>query len=389
MAIHRPWHLQRVRQLIARSPVVAILGPRQVGKTTLADGVRRSWKGPVAAFDLEDPGDLARLADPMLALRPLRGLVVLDEVQRRPELFPVLRVLADRPRSPARFLVLGSASPELLRQSSESLAGRLAFHELGGFSVDEVGAARIDQLWLRGGFPRSFLARSSHESLDWRLDFISTFLARDLPQLGVSIPSTPLRRFWTMLAHYHGQVWNASEFARSFGVSDMTVRRYLDLLAATFVVRILLPWHENLGKRQIKSPKIYLADTGLLHALLNLGSREDLERHPKVGASFEGFAIAAVVNRLRARWNECYFWATHAGAELDLLVVRGRTRIGFEIKRTVAPAVTPSMRTALKDLRLSRLDVIHAGDRTYPLAPRIRAVAVSRILDDVTPLAAS
>ena len=365
---------------------MAILGPRQVGKTTLADGVRRSWNGPVTAFDLEDPGDLASLADPMLTLRPQRGLVILDEVQRRPELFPVLRVLADRPRSPARFLVLGSASPELLRQSSESLAGRLAFHELGGFSVDEVGAARIDQLWLRGGFPRSFLARSGHESLDWRLDFVSTFLARDLPQLGVSIPSTTLRRFWTMLAHYHGQVWNASEFARSFGVSDMTVRRYLDLLAATFVVRILLPWHENLGKRQVKSPKIYLADSGLLHALLNIGSREDLERHPKVGASFEGFAIAAVVNRLRARWSECYFWATHAGAELDLLVVRGRTRIGFEIKRTVAPAVTPSMRTALKDLGLSRLDVIHAGDRTYPLAPRIRAVAISRILDDLTPL---
>lgn len=387
MVIERPWHLGRIRQLIKRSPVVAILGPRQAGKTTLADGLRRSWKGPVAAFDLENPGDLASLADPMLTLQPLRGLVVLDEVQRRPDLFPVLRVLADRPRSPARFLVLGSASPELLQQSSESLAGRLAFHELGGFSVDEVSAARMDQLWLRGGFPRSFLARSGHESLDWRLDFVSTFLARDLPQLGVTISSTTLRRFWTMLAHYHGQVWNASEFARSFGVSDMTVRRYLDLLAATFVVRILLPWHENLAKRQVKSPKIYLADSGLLHALLNIGSREDLERHPKVGASFEGFAIAAVVSRLRARWNECYFWATHAGAELDLLVVRGRTRIGFEIKRTVAPAVTPSMRAALNDLRLSRLDVIHAGDRTFPLAHGIRAVALSRILDDLTPLA--
>jgi len=367
--------------------VVAILGSRQVGKTTLAADLRRSSPGPAAAFDLEDPGDLASLADPTLALRPLRGLVVLDEVQRLPGLFPVLRVLADRPRTPARFLVLGSATPELLRQSSESLAGRLAFHELGGFSIEEAGVTRLDQLWLRGGFPRSFLARSGHESLDWRLDFIRTFLERDLPQLGVSIPSTTLRRFWTMLAHYHGQVWNASEFSRSFGVSDMTVRRYLDLLAATFVVRILQPWHENLAKRQVKSPKVYLADSGLLHALLNIRTREDLERHPKVGASFEGFAIAAIADRLRVRWNECFFWATHAGAELDLLVVRGRTRIGFEIKRTVAPVVTPSMRTALTDLRLSRIDVIHAGDRTYALAPRIRAVAIARLLDDLPPLA--
>lgn len=386
MSVGRPEHVQRIRQLLRRSPVVAILGPRQAGKTTLAAGIRRSWSGPSVAFDLEDPGDLASLADPLLTLRPLRGLVVLDEVQRLPGLFPVLRVLADRPRSPARFLVLGSATPDLLRQSSESLAGRLSFHDLGGFSLGEVGIRHHSALWLRGGFPRSFLARSGRESFDWRLDFVRTFLERDLPQLGVSIPAVTMRRFWTMLAHYHGQVWNASEFARSFGVSDMTVRRYLDLLAATFIVRVLAPWHENVGKRQVKSPKIYLADSGLLHALLNIPGREDLERHPKVGASFEGFAMTAVVDRLRARWNECYFWATHAGAELDLLVVRGRTRIGFEFKRTVAPAVTPSMRTALSDLGLARLDVIHAGDRTYPLAPRIRAVALSRILDDLRPL---
>lgn len=386
MTIARPDHLARVRQLLRRSPAVAILGPRQVGKTTLARTMQQAWDGPVASFDLEDPADLARLAEPMLALRPLGGLVILDEVQRRPELFPALRVLADRPRTPARFLVLGSASPALLQQSSESLAGRLAFHELGGLSLEEAGVRHLDRLWLRGGFPRAFLAASNPASLDWRLDLISTFLERDVPQLGVSIPAATLRRFWTMLAHYHGQVWNASEFARSFGVSDMTVRRYLGLLSATFVVRVLQPWHENLGKRQVKSPKIYLADSGMLHALLNLGSREDLERHPKVGASFEGFAIAAVVNRLRARWSECYFWATHAGAELDLLVVRGRRRLGFEIKRTVAPAITPSMRTALADLRLSRLDVIHAGDQTFPLGPKIRAVALSRIAEDLAPL---
>jgi predicted AAA+ superfamily ATPase len=386
MQIDRQGHLQRVRQLLRRSPAVAILGPRQAGKTTLAADIRRSWPGPSAAFDLEDPGDLASLADPMLTLRPLRGLVVLDEIQRLPDLFPVLRVLADRPRSPARFLVLGSATSDLLRQSSESLAGRLAFHELCGFSLEEAGNSRAEPLWLRGGFPRSLLARSGRASLDWRIDFIQTFLERDLPQLGVSIPALTLRRFWTMIAHYHGQVWNASAFARSFGVSDMTVRRYLDVLAATFVVRILPPWHENIGKRQVKSPKIYLADSGLLHALLNIPTLEDLARHPTVGASFEGFAITAVTDRLRARWNECFFWATHAGAELDLLVVRGRTRLGFEIKRTVAPAVTPSMRTALADLGLSRLEVIHAGDRTFQMAPRIRAVALSRLLDDLTPL---
>lgn len=388
MSIVRSGHLSRVRHLLSRAPVVALLGPRQSGKTTLAAAVKRAWSGPATSVDLEDPADLARLADPMMALGPLRGLVILDEVQRRPELFPALRVLADRPRTPARFLVLGSASPELLRQSSESLAGRLAFHELGGFSMGEIGVSRLDQLWLRGGFPRAFLARSNADSLDWRLDFVRTFLERDVPQLGVTIPSTTLRRFWTMLAHYHGQIWNASEFARSFGVSDMTVRRYLDVLAATFVVRVLQPWHENIGKRQVKSPKIFLADSGLLHALLNLGSRDDLERHPKIGASFEGFAINAIVDRLQARWNECHFWATHAGAELDLLVVRGRMRLGFEIKRTVAPAVTPSMRAALADLRLSRLDVIHAGDHTFPLAPRIRAVAVNRLIEDLPPLAA-
>ncbi len=386
MKVGRPGHFRRVNQLLRRSPVVAILGPRQVGKTTLAAAVRRAWPAQTTNFDLEDPADLASLADPALALRPLRGLVVLDEVQRLPGLFAVLRVLADRPRSPARFLLLGSATPELLRQSSETLAGRVAFHELDGFSIGEVGARKIGPLWVRGGFPLSFLARSDRASLEWRLDFIRTFLERDLPQLGVSIPSATLRRFWTMLAHYHGQIWNASEFSRAFGVSDMTVRRYLDLLAATYVVRILPPWHENLAKRQVKSPKIYLNDTGLLHALLGIGSREDLERHPKVGASFEGFAIAAIVDRLGARWNECFFWATHAGAELDLLIIRGRTRIGFEVKRTVAPAVTPSMRAALADLRLSRIDVIHAGDRTYMLAPRIRAVAVGRLLDDLSPL---
>jgi predicted AAA+ superfamily ATPase len=372
--------------LLARHPVVGIIGARQVGKSTLARLVARSWDGPVTAFDLESDEDLARLTDPLLALRSLRGLVILDEVQRRPDLFPALRVLADRPRSPCRFLVLGSASPNLLQQSSETLAGRIAYHDLGGFALAEVGAAEGDKLWRRGGFPRAFLARTETASMEWRREFIRAFLERDLPQLGSQVPSSTLRRFWTMLAHYHGQTWNSSEFARSFGVADTTVRHYLDLLTSALVVRQLLPWHANIGKRQVKAPKVYIADSGLLHGLLNLPMQRDLEGHPKAGASWEGFVIGQLVVHMRAEPQECHFWATHAGAELDLLVVRGERRRGFEIKRTLAPSVTPSMRHALADLKLSSLDVIHAGERTYPMHARIRAVALSRLLADIRPL---
>jgi hypothetical protein len=387
MHVDRTADVRRLVRLLAEHPVVGILGPRQVGKTTLARDLARSRSRETAVLDLEDPADLARLADARLTLEPLRGLVVIDEIQRRPDLFPLLRVLADRPRTPARFLVLGSASPELLRQSSESLAGRVAYHELGGFSLEDVGAGRADRLWLRGGFPRSFLARTERQADEWRRLFARTFVERDLPQLGVTIPAATLERFWAMLAHYHAQVWNASEFARSFGVSDTTVRRYLDLLAATFAVRVLPPWSENLGKRQVRSPKVYLADSGILHALLGIRERRDLERHPKLGASWEGFALEAVVRRLGVDRRECHFWGTHGGAELDLLVVRGRRRWGFELKRTSAPAVTKSMRTALEDLRLERLDVVHGGPHTFPLAPRVRAVALSRLLEDLEPLA--
>ena len=382
----RPRHEREVRQRMRSSPVVALLGARQVGKTSLARALAARHVRSTR-FDLEDPAQRAQLDDAGLALRALRGLVVLDEIQRRPELFPVLRVLADRPRTPARFLVLGSASPELLRQASESLAGRIAFHELGGFDLEEVGGPAWRQLWLRGGFPRSFLARSAADSLAWRRDFISTFLERDLPQLGISTPAATLRRFWSMLAHWHGQVWNASEFARAFGVSVQTVGRYLDQLEGTFVVRRLQPWHENLSKRQVKAPKVYVADSGLLHALLGLPGERDLLGHPKAGASFEGFAIGQVARRLGARRDECHFWATHAGAELDLLIVRGRTRLGFEVKLSEAPAVTTSMKVALTDLKLQRLDVIHAGDRTFPLTPRVRALALSRLVQDLRPLA--
>lgn len=373
-------------RLLARNRVVGLLGARQVGKTTLVRAHASAGKRPVTFFDLERPQDLARLTDPELALGDLTGLVVLDEIQRRPDLFPVLRTLVDRPRARTRFLVLGSASPDLLRQSSESLAGRIAYHTLPPLTLDEVGAKALERLWLRGGFPRSFTSRSLGESAAWRRDFVRTFLERDIPQLGLTIPATTLRRFWTMLAHYHGQVWNASEFARAFGVTDHTVRRYLDVLVSTFVVRILTPWAENIRKRQVKAPKIYLADSGLLHSLLGLDTLRDLTGHPKVGASWEGFALGLVTERLGVAPEESYFWATHGGAELDLLVVRGRTRLGFEFKRTTAPRLTPSMRTAMQDLRLSRLDVVYAGMETFPLAPRIRAVPAIRVFEDIDPL---
>lgn len=384
--IPRPRFIDEVSGLLIRFPVVGIIGARQVGKTTLARQLsKRDWKA-VTVFDLEDPRDLARLADPMLAMKDLEGLVVIDEIQRHPELFPVLRVLADRAQTPARFLILGSASPHMLRQSSESLAGRIAYLELSGFAADEIGVDHLNRLWTRGAFPRSFLAETDENSVEWRLEFIRTFLERDLPQLGISIPAATLRRLWTMLAHSHGQIWNASAFARSFGIADTTVRRYLDILTSTFVVRQLQPWHENLKKRQVKSPKIFLADTGLLHALLNLGDRDDLEGHPQVGASWEGFAAEIVRTRLGARRDECFFWATHAGAEIDFVIVRGKLRLGFEFKRTVAPSVTRSMHIAQEDLGLERIDLIYAGDTTFPLADGIRAIPLSRVLEDLEPL---
>ena len=381
--MERTAHLDHLRRLLRLNPVVAILGARQVGKTTLARRLADASTMPTSWFDLESPVDRARLADPMLALGNLRGLVVLDEVQNAPEIFPVLRVLADRPRRPARFLVLGSASPELLRQSSESLAGRIAHHEVGGFSLAEVGAKHLERLWLRGGFPRSYLARTEADSVKWREDFITTFLGRDLPQLGVRVSAVTMQRFWAMLAHHHGQTLNSSELGRAFGVADTSIRHYLDILSATFVVRQLLPWHENLAKRQVKAPKIYLTDPGLLHSLLRIPDMDALLSHPKIGASWEGFALAQVEAALGVRGAESHFWATHAGAELDLLVVRGRTRLGFEFKRTSAPTVTPSMRSAMESLKLDRLDVVHAGDQTWELGPRMRAVALSRVLRDV------
>lgn len=298
----------------------------------------------------------------------------------------MLRVLADRPQRPATFLVLGGASPALLRQTSESLAGRIADYELPPLSLWEVGLAALGRRWLRGGFPRAFLAATDAESLAWREEFIRTFLERDLPQLGITIPAVTLRRFWAMLAHYHGQVWNGAELGRAFGVAHTTVRRYLDLLAGGFVVRQLQPWHANLSKRQVKTPKVYIADSGLLHALLGIETHEALEIHPAIGASWEGFALEMVSVLLHARPEECYFWATHMGAELDLLVRRGSLAVGFEFKRTDAPTLTKSMRIALDDLRLDHLYVVHAGPATFPLAPRVTAVALPQAPRILRPL---
>jgi len=386
--IPRSQHVQTIQDLFTRHPIVALLGLRQVGKTTLADQVGSEFVGQMTKFDLEDPADLARLEDPGLALRGLEGLVVLDEVQRRPDLFPLLRVLADRPDTPARFLLLGSASPELVGGVSETLAGRVAFYGLSGFDPDEIGTDvdTLHRLWLRGGLPRAFLAGSDNAAAEWLRAFLRTFLERDLGRIGVSLPPDTLRRFWSMLAHWHGQIWNGAEFGRAFGVSGHTVRRYLDALVGTFSVRLLPPWFENLAKRQVRSPKIYLSDPGILHALLGITNLDDLLGHPKIGASWEGFALDLVLRRLGARDEEAFFWATHAGAELDLLVVRGTRRLGFEFKRSEAPRMTPSMRIARDDLMLDRLVVVHAGPHDYPMANRVDALGVARVWTDLPQL---
>jgi hypothetical protein len=384
--LDRQRHLDAIKRLFRSHAVVAIVGPRQIGKTTLARLYAKSTGVPVHHFDLENADDLARLAEPNLTLGKLAGLVVMDEIQRRPDLFPALRVLVDRPGNRSRFLVLGSASPDLLHQSSETLAGRIAYHELTGFSLTEVGVATMDRLWERGGFPRSFLAARRQDSLDWREQFVRTFLERDIPQLGLRLPAPMLRRFWSMVAHYHGQIWNAAEIAGSLGLSNPTVGGYRDTLVSTFMLRSLAPWAENLGKRQVRSPKIYVGDSGLLHALLGIQNQNDLEGHPKLGASWEGFMIGQIIEHLGARADECFFWATHQGAELDLFVVRGRKRLGFEIKRTTTPSITKSMRIAEADLHLDELTIVHAGANSFRLSEGIRAAAASRLLQDLAPL---
>lgn len=372
----RTSYLRRITELFRVHRVVAILGARQCGKTTLARQFVRRLKSSSARtlLDLEDPTQLALLENPKLALGELRGLIVLDEIQRRPDLFPFLRVLVDEERKDRRFLILGSASRDLIRQGSESLAGRIAFIELPPFSWPEVKDLR--RLWVRGGFPRSYLARSRGASFEWRKAYITTFLERDIPALGINVPPAALRRFWMMLAHYHGQILNLSELGRSLAVADTTIRRYLDVLTGTFMVRQLQPWFENIGKRQVKSPKIYLRDSGILHALMGPQDEQALRTHPKLGASWEGFALEQVLNVLQAAPEETYFWATHGGAELDLLVFHKGKRLGFEFKYTDSPRLTPSMKTAREDLHLDELTVIHPGKERFPLAEGIRAVGL-------------
>ena len=373
MIYPRPQLQQDITHALTRSRVVALIGPRQCGKTTLAREFVPA--DSMNYFDLEDPISLARLDQPMTALQGLTGLVVIDEIQRRPELFPLLRVLCDRTPLPARFLILGSASPAMLRQSSETLAGRLEIIRMAGFSLAEVGVEMQMRHWQRGGFPLSFLAASDADSLAWRRNFIQTFLERDLPQLGVSISAASMFRFWNMLAHYHGQVWNAAETARNFEVSESTVRRYLDLFEGAFMVRQLRPWFVNLGKRQIKSPKLYFRDTGILHQMLGLREERDLWLHPKSGASWEGYVIEEVIKAVDP--DEAYFWATHSGAELDLLLFTGGRRVGVECKRMDAPRLTPSMRSALTDLALDHLIVLYPGERPYPLAERVTVLPLA------------
>ncbi len=373
----RKTDLELVRTALKRSRVVALLGPRQCGKTTLARQFVPA--DSLNYFDLEDPQGLARLTEPDTALRPLKRLVVIDEIQRRPDLFPLLRVLADRKPLPARFLILGSASPDLLKQSSESLAGRLETVLLEGFRLADLGAKAQTRHWLRGGFPLSFTARTDVDSFAWRRQFLQTFLERDMPQLGVTISALALRRFWNMVAHYHGQIWNAAELARALALNESTVRRYLDLMSGVFMVRQLPPWFENLGKRQVKAPKVYVRDSGLLHALLGIGNRRDLEYHPKVGASWEGYAVEEVLKALRP--GEAYYWATHQGAEIDLVLFKRGRRIGVECKRMDAPVLTPSMRIALADLKLDELHVVYPGEKRYALTRKVEVVPLTELVN--------
>jgi hypothetical protein len=373
--IPRTTYEDRVKAALARSPITAILGPRQCGKTTLARSIGAIQ--PAEFFDLESEADRSRLSNPELALGPLSELAIIDEIQQLPKLFAALRILVDRDRRPGRFLILGSASPDVVRGVSESLAGRVEFIDLSGFDLSEVGVDAANRLWIRGGFPRSFLAETEEDCVAWRDGFIRTFLERDIPQLGVSIPAAAMRRFWTMLGHFHGQTWNASRLAQSMGVSDKTVRHYLDLLTGTFMVRQLQPWYSNTSKRQVKAPKIYLRDTGILHHLLVLPDERAVTGHPSLGASWEGFVIEQVLQVLRPP--EAFFWATYQGAELDLLLFHRGQPFGIEVKYSEAPKITRSMRTAMSTLNLKHLWVCYPGTKTYLLDESITTLPLKAI----------
>lgn len=376
--------LAALKESLARSPVTVLLGPRQSGKTTMARQLAAQASPSATFFDLELPSDRARLSEAELALTSLTGLVVIDEIQLRPELFSLIRPLSDREPRRAHFLLLGSASPQVMKGASESLAGRASFVDMGGFLLDELGAEAQQDLWLRGGFPKSFLAATDADSLRWRNDFVRTFLERDLPQLGFNIPAERLLRFWTMVAHYHGQTWNGSELARSLGASDKTLRGYLDLLCGAFVLRQLQPWHENLSKRQVKAPKVYVRDTGLLHALLGIETWHGLLGHPKFGASWEGFALEQIVSLANSR--QAFFWGTHNHAELDLMIILNGKRFGFEFKASASPTMTKSLRVATADLKLTRSFIVHPGAKRYPVAPEVEAIPLPEMLETLASL---
>jgi uncharacterized protein len=367
---------RRLRQALASAPVVLLTGPRQAGKSTLARRVVAASQRNF--FDLEDPRDLARLAEPTLALADLPSTVVIDEAQLMPDLFPILRVLVDADRRPGRFLVLGSASPDLVGMSSQSLAGRVSFVELGGFELSDLGVEQLDRLWLRGGLPESFLAVDDQMSNQWRDDYITTFLQRDLRSLGFGMPAATMRRFWMMLAHYHGQTWNGAELARSIDVSESTTRRYVDALTDALVVRQLPPWFANISKRQVKSPRVFVRDSGLLHRLLGIGSDVELDRHPKLGATWEGMIVEHLATQPDVR--DASFWSTHAGAELDLRLQVGSKVIGVEIKRTDTPRIGKSMRIALETLELDHLYVVHGGRHRFALGESFTAVPATQVL---------
>lgn len=378
MEIRRKPEIETLKKLLKGNPITAILGPRQCGKTTLSRQFSSLWKSNVIVFDLENPRDVQRLQDPLLSLEGAKGLVVIDEIQRLPNLFPVLRVLVDRSKE-AKYLILGSASRDLIKQSSESLAGRISYLEIGGFSLEHVGNQNAQRLWIRGGFPRSYLASSEAISYKWRQDFIATFLERDIPQLGLKIAAKSLRTFWGMLAHYHGQIFNASEIGRSLAVSQHTAQRYLDLLSGTFMVRQLQPWYYNTKKRLIKRPKIYFRDTGILHALLSLEEKKDVLSHPKLGASWEGFALEEAIKGMGLREEEAFFWGVHTGAELDLVFEKKGKLYGIEVKYSQAPSLTPSMRFALKGLSLKHLWVVYPGEEKYSLNQNITVVPLTSL----------
>lgn len=364
--------LPNIEKALAQFPAVALLGPRQAGKTTLARSVG-SGRANSLHLDLERPSDLAKLADPELFLsRHADQLVVLDEIQRQPDLFPVLRALIDENRRPGRFLLLGSASPQLLRQTSESLAGRISFHELAPFDVGEIKPEHVGlaNFWLRGGYPLSWLAESDEASIAWRESFILTHLERDIPAFGIRIPGPTLHRFWQMLAHLHGQMWNASRLASGFGVSAPTVQHYLEILEATYMVRRLPPLQVNLGKRLVKSPKIYLRDSGLLHALLGIRSLDELAGHPVVGPSWEGWVLEQIAQLLSPQWT-LSFYRTATGAEIDVVAERGERKIGFEIKLSSAPSLSKGFWFAMKDLQLEQAYVVAPVETGYPIAEKV------------------